>query len=192
MIPRGLPGEGNLLVFDNGGFAGYGAPNPGSPTGLNNAQRDYSRVIEFDPLTLEKIWEYTFFEAGHLNRMGRYHFYSPLISSAQRLPNGNTMITDGGNGRMLEVTPDFELVWEYMSPYFAEDGKSNYVYRGYRLPYDWVPQVDQPKEIAVPKVDRSVFRVPGTEYEPEERITKVPDATGFITLPQLCVVDTDD
>jgi len=192
MIPRGLPGEGNILVYDNGGFAGYGAPNPGSPTGHNNALRDYSRVIEFDPLTLEKIWEYSFFEAGHLNRMGRYNFYSPLISAAQRLPNGNTMITEGGNGRMLEVTPDYELVWEYMSPYFSDDGKSNYVYRGYRVPYDWVPQVDRPKEIAVPKVDRATFRVPGTEYEPEERITKVPEATGFSKQPQLCVVDTDD
>jgi hypothetical protein len=30
MIPRGLPGEGNILVFDNGGAAGYGIPNPGS------------------------------------------------------------------------------------------------------------------------------------------------------------------
>ena len=41
MIPRGLPGEGNILVFDNGGWAGYGAPNPASPTGHNNARRDY-------------------------------------------------------------------------------------------------------------------------------------------------------
>ena len=37
LIPRGLPGEGNLLVFDNGGWAGYGAPNPGAPTGGKNA-----------------------------------------------------------------------------------------------------------------------------------------------------------
>ena len=46
MIPRGLPGEGNILVFDNGGWAGYGAPNPGSPTGYNNALRDFSRILE--------------------------------------------------------------------------------------------------------------------------------------------------
>jgi hypothetical protein len=41
IIPRGLPGEGNLLVFDNGGWAGYGKPNPASPTGRMNATRDY-------------------------------------------------------------------------------------------------------------------------------------------------------
>ena len=31
MIPKGLPGEGNLLVFDNGGEGGYGNPNPSAP-----------------------------------------------------------------------------------------------------------------------------------------------------------------
>ena len=50
MIPRGLPGEGNILVYDNGGWAGYGSPNPGSSTGIKNAIRDYSRVLEFDPI----------------------------------------------------------------------------------------------------------------------------------------------
>ena len=58
MIPRGLPGEGNILLFDNGGAAGYGAPNPGAPTGFDNARRDFSRVLEFDPITLEIKWQY--------------------------------------------------------------------------------------------------------------------------------------
>jgi len=189
MIPRGLPGEGNILVFDNGGFAGYGAPNPGSPTGHNNALRDYSRVIEFDPVTLEIIWQYTYFEAGYLNRMCRYSFYSPLISSAQRLPNGNTFITEGSGGRMIEVTPQHELVWEYVSPYYGMDVKSNYVYRAYRVPYEWVPQLDHPTERAVKRIDNSKFRVPGVDYQPERRITKVEGAKGFSPLPQLCVVD---
>jgi hypothetical protein len=55
MIPKSLPGEGNILVFDNGGWAGYGAPNPIAVTGGGNAQRDYSRVIEFDPVTLKIV-----------------------------------------------------------------------------------------------------------------------------------------
>lgn len=46
MIPKGLPGEGNLMVFDNGGWGGYGVPNPGSKNGSKNALRDYSRVLE--------------------------------------------------------------------------------------------------------------------------------------------------
>lgn len=189
MIPRGLPGEGNILIFDNGGFAGYGAPNPGAVTGHNNAQRDYSRVIEFDPVTLEKVWEYSYAEAGYMNKMGRYNFYSPLISSAQRLVNGNTLITEGSNGRLLEVTPSYELVWEYVSPYFCKEGLSNFVYRSYRVPYEWVPQLIPPKEVGIPRLDVSRFRVPGVPWQEEQKITKVEGTTGFEKSPQLCVVD---
>lgn len=66
MIPKGLPGEGDLLVFDNGGEGGYGTPNPASLTGVNNAHRDYSRVLQFNPVTLEITWQYTPLEAGNL------------------------------------------------------------------------------------------------------------------------------
>ena len=41
IIPKGLPGAGNLLVFDNGGASGYDAPSPGSPTGVNAFGREY-------------------------------------------------------------------------------------------------------------------------------------------------------
>jgi len=63
MIPKGLPGEGNILVFDNGGQAGYGAPNPGSVKGHNNALRDFSRVLEIDPTSLDVVWKFTPIEA---------------------------------------------------------------------------------------------------------------------------------
>lgn len=153
MIPKGLPGEGNILVFDNGGRAGYGAPNPGSPTGRNNALRDHSRIIEFDPVTLEKIWEYT--ASGRQT----FLFYSPFISSAQRLPNGNTLICEGNDGRLFEVTSKKEIVWEYMSP-------SGTSYRAYRLPYQWVPQLEKPVEKAVIPPIASEFRI-----EPQEEAT---------------------
>jgi hypothetical protein len=192
MIPKGLPGEGNILVFDNGGFAGYGAPNPGSPTGHNSALRDYSRVIEFDPVTLEMVWQYTYLEAGALKKMNQYGFYSPLISSAQRLPNGNTLITEGSGGRIIEVTHGHDLVWEFINPYFHTEGKSNYVYRAYRAPYAWVPQLDQPVEEAIGPIENSKFRVPGVEFQTEQRITQVAGAKGFTAQPELCVVDTRD
>ena len=44
MIPKGLPGEGDLLVFDNGGEGGYGNPNPGAVTGDTG---DYLAVYAF-------------------------------------------------------------------------------------------------------------------------------------------------
>ena len=56
MVPRGLPGEGNILVFDNGGSAGYGATNPGAPNGVGVARRDHSRILEIDPISLEVVW----------------------------------------------------------------------------------------------------------------------------------------
>ena len=37
----------------------YGLPNPSSKNGLKNALRDYSRVLEIDPITLEIVWEFT-------------------------------------------------------------------------------------------------------------------------------------
>ncbi len=191
MIPRGLPGAGNILVFDNGGFAGFGIPNPGSPTGLNNALRDYSRVLEINPLTLEIIWQYSYVEAGAIPKLNNYLFYSPLISSAQRLPNGNTMITEGGNGRIFEVTANHQMVWEYISPYYAEGGRTNFVYRAYRAPYDWVPQLNPPEEKSVPKPDNSKFRVPGSEWQEEEGIIVVKEATGFRSI-QTCVEDIED
>ena len=79
-------------------------------------------------------------------------FYSRYKSAAQRLPNGNTLITESLCGHLLEVTTDGEIVWEYINPanlavregIFASD-----ISRGYRYPYDWVPQLDPPMERAV-------------------------------------------
>ncbi len=164
MIPKGLPGEGNLLVFDNGGEGGYGVPNPTSPTGNNNAHRDYSRVLEFNPITLEVIWQYTPLEAGNLLFTDASKFYSSYISSAQRLPNGNTLITEGSDGRLIEVTPEHEIVWEFINPYFttvAGKFNMNMVYRAYRVPYEWVPQAIHGEEVSVEPLNVETFRVPG-------------------------------
>ena len=161
MIPRGLAGEGNILVFDNGGWAGYGSPNPLAPKGSKNALRDYSRVIEFNPVTLEIIWQYTPAEAGYAMPYDSNRFYSPFISSAQRLPNGNTLICEGSGGRLIEVTPEHELVWEYISPYWGKGLKLNMVYRAYRYPYDWVPQLAKPVETPLLRPDVTSLRVPG-------------------------------
>lgn len=145
MVPRGLPGEGNILLFDNGGSHGYGLPHINSPDGTNNVHRAYSRVLEINPVTLQKVWEYS---PDTLNwvRFKAHNFYSPYISGAQRLINGNTLITIGSEGRIIEVTPELEIVWEYASPYTSTPfmpGKVAYnsVYRAYRIPYEWIPQV---------------------------------------------------
>ncbi|MCF8146742.1 MAG: aryl-sulfate sulfotransferase [Deltaproteobacteria bacterium] len=190
LIPRGLPGEGNLLVFDNGGWAGYGAPNPGAPTGIKNALRDYSRVLEIDPITLEILWQYTPAEAGYRMPMDANRFYSPFVSSAQRLPNGNTLITEGSGGRLIEVTPDHRIVWEYISPHFGQFARFNMIYRAYRLPYEWVPQLAAPKEIPVEPVNISTFRMPGAATPGPVEVTQVPGVKPYQRAEVLCVLRT--
>jgi len=135
MIPRGLPGAGNILVFDNGGLAGFGPLFDGGPAFWPNTLRNYSRVIEFNPLTLEVKWEYALTAPAGDDRK----FFSWYISSAQRLKNGNTLIDEGARGRVFEVTPEGEIVWEYISPFSVGPAFGTAVYRAYRVPEEWVP-----------------------------------------------------
>ena len=148
-IPKGLPGAGNLLVFDNGGSSGYGFANPIAPNGVGAFARATSRVLEINPLTLELVWSYT-----------NPRFFSTNISGAQRLPNGNTLITAGAGGRMFEVTKEGAIVWEYMYPLFGGANASNAVYRAYRIPYAWIPQIALPTERRVAPPALGDFRVP--------------------------------
>ena len=112
--PRPLA-NGNLLIFDNGPHR-RDHPAP------------YSRVIEVDPRTSEIVWEY--------RDQSLFDFFSPYISGAQRLLNGNTLICEGCDGRMFEVTRDLQVVWEYVNPHFfveaGRPGVNNWVFRAFR------------------------------------------------------------
>ena len=108
--------NGNILVFDNG------------PHRLDESF-PFSRVLEVNPNTNQIVWKY--------QEANPYNFYSPRISNAQRLPNGNTLINEGFFGRLFEVTPEGEVVWEYVNPHFGpanEPAKTqrNHVFRAYR------------------------------------------------------------
>lgn len=133
MIPYGLPGAGNLLIFDNDGAAGF----PQAKNTLLSA----SRVIEIDPQSMQIIWEYN---AGKSNQP-LYNFYSSFISNAQRLTNGNTLINEGQNGRLFQITPEGKIVWEYVSSYYGNTNKlskskTNNIYRAYAVDYSWAPK----------------------------------------------------
>ena len=106
--------------------------------------------------------------------MNAYQFYSGYISSVQRLPNGNTLITEGAGGRIFEVTQEHDIVWEYISPYEGELVRNmKIVYRAYRIPYEWVPQIEPPEEKAIPRLDNSKFRVPGSLRRKPLKVTKI-------------------
>lgn len=150
LIPKGLPGAGNLLVFDNGGAAGYGRPSATALKGQNIHVRPASRVLEIDPVALKLVWSYT-----------SPTFFATNISGAQRLANGNTLVTEGPGGRLFEVDKDGAIVWEYVYPVFG-GGKgrvTNSVYRSYRVPYEWIPQIPRPAERAVTPPRAEDFRV---------------------------------
>jgi len=159
IIPKGLPGAGNLLVFDNQGAAGY----PPAATTLTGG----SRVLEINPVTQQVVWQYSAAESGG----GGWSFRSTHISDARRLPNGNTFIDEGQIGRFFQVTPQGEIVWEYVNPYprrgkEVETGKAtlNYnVYRAEPVPYDWAPQGAPHAEIAVIPPDNTSYHLPAKE-----------------------------
>lgn len=144
MIPEGLPGAGDILIFDNQGEAGY------PPVALEVFGG--SRVIEIDPVRKEIVWQYY----GRSSGQADWAFFSAFISSAERLPNGNTLIDEGVSGRFFQVTPDGKIVWEYVSPMVGPAGPplpghappvSNYVYRVQSVPYTWLPDAPAPKKL---------------------------------------------
>jgi hypothetical protein len=61
----------------------------------------------------------------------RQSFYARIISGMQRLPNGNTLINEGTEGRFFEVTPAGRIVWEYINPVIGPN-PANVLYQGQR------------------------------------------------------------
>lgn len=193
MIPRGLPGEGNILMYDNGGWAGYTNPNEITDTGNKGIRRDHTRVLEINPVTMRIVWQCTPSDLGHLQPFHSHYFYSPFISSAQRLPNGNTLITEGSGGRLIEVTRDHEIVWEYISPYWGKALRLNMIYRAYRYPYEYVPQMPKPEEVAIEPIDNNDFRMPGAKGKAFTKVTKVEGTKGYSTKSVgFCVAIEED
>lgn len=158
MIAEGLPGAGNILLFDNQGEAGY-PPAPLDPLGG-------TRVVEIDPVQKQIVWQYS----GRSSQQPEWAFYSPIVGSAQRLPNGNTLIDEGTNGRIFQVTAQGDIVWEYVSPYKMPvpvtplPGRKgivgNLTYRAQAVPYGWVPDGTAHSETAVTPPEFGTFHVP--------------------------------
>ncbi|MCY4367567.1 MAG: aryl-sulfate sulfotransferase [Chloroflexi bacterium] len=116
--------NGNILLFDNG------CHRPGFT---------FSRAVEVNPETSEIAWEY--------KGDPPISFYSFHISGAERLPNGNTLICEGAPGRVFEVTPNREIVWEYMNPEYVytvrDASRANSLFRAHRYGPDHPALVDK-------------------------------------------------
>jgi hypothetical protein len=138
-IPKGRPGGGNFLIFDNGvgrvggGYSAVLEINPLDVAGryvreldagyggsaYSSGSAGFAQVQSMAGQTTMKVskqvvWGFSAFPSS---------FYAPHISGAERLANGNTQVTAGTLGHLFEVTSAGDLVWEYTSPIMA----GNYV-----------------------------------------------------------------
>ncbi|OPZ15711.1 MAG: Protein-glutamine gamma-glutamyltransferase [candidate division BRC1 bacterium ADurb.BinA364] len=103
--------NGHMLCFDNG------------------TARKWSAVWELEPIERAIVWSY--------KGTPPESFFASALSNAQRLPNGNTFICSGSkpdHGRLFEVTPEGEIVWEYQNHYAAYAQGEKIVYRAYKYP----------------------------------------------------------
>lgn len=109
--------NGNILLFDNLGEKGN------------------SKVIEFNPCTQTIFWAYRGNDENG--------FRSEDLGSQQRLPNGNTLITESRDGRAFEVTPDNKIVWEFINPQRHEESLIAAIYEMIRLNPDDLAFLDK-------------------------------------------------
>jgi hypothetical protein len=101
-IKQGYPGEGNILIFNNGGSRHYSSVDEIIPP-VNEFGEYYSEEGQaYGPE--EQTWIYT---ADPPNS-----FYSQNVGGAQRLENGNTLISNGHQGYVFEVTQSKTTVWQ--------------------------------------------------------------------------------
>lgn len=115
-LPGTVPHSGDMMIFNNGGRRGAdGGPNPdemcmGLITGA------YSDVVEIKfprgpdgaydwARETEIVWNF--------NSDGKLDVFSPFMSNAQRLPNGNTLMLQAHNKRIVEITHDGEIIMDF-------------------------------------------------------------------------------
>lgn len=122
---------GHVLLFDNLG-----------------TMRLASRVLEVDPMTQRLLWTFG-------GRPGE-DLLSETIGFVDRLHNGDTLITESNHGRVLEVTPDNRVVWEFDNP-IRVGKRRNLVATVYfmervprQLPFLAQTAVSSPQEIPMP------------------------------------------
>lgn len=154
MIPKGRPGEGNILIFDNGLF----------PKTVAHAGK--SVLHEFDPSSGEVVWSYV------PNRVVR--LFSTVMSTVSKLPNGNVLTSEDSIGRTIQIRPDAghpeggEIVWEYV-----HDGGLD---RPSWYPYDYCPQMKTlpaPSEKKVSPVEPATWSILPDELRTEDNFVKI-------------------
>ncbi len=124
--------NGNILVFDNKGHA--------------EGRSIYSRIVEMNPATLGINWSFVGSQ--------RNPFFTDSYGRVQRLPNGNTLITESLKSHVFEVDMAGKKVWEYR-----------------------IPQVEIQRSKKAPRSTEKVDKIP---YYQEEPLLFEPLVTGIV------------
>ncbi len=139
MISKGLPGEGNILFFDNGAL-----PRTMIHVGATH-------LYEIDPVTGETVWKFS-------NRGQAGWLLSATMGSIAKMPNGNIFVSEDNTGRTLQIKPKEkeggEIVWEHMANF---SGARSSLYD-----YDYCPQLKalpHPKMLRVSPVKNAQFKI---------------------------------
>jgi hypothetical protein len=135
-IAQGLLDEGKIMVFNNG---------------TNRPEGNFSSVdIISPPINADGIYEIEenaafaptdlFWSYGGTS----IDLLSAILSGAQRQPNGNTLICEGREGRLIEINPDNQIVWQYINPISplgplnqGDNAVGHSLFRAYRYPTDY-------------------------------------------------------
>jgi hypothetical protein len=172
-IPDALREGGKVIVFNNG---------------FNKAE-NFSSVHTISP-TVNSDGSYTVpigkqigpedFDWTYKDPIDPVNFYSKILSSAQRLPNGNTLICEGTKGKFFELNEEDEIVWTYISP-IGNDGP--------------LSQGSEPAVKSVFRVDKYSYDHPGlqgknlTPGDPIELDFDISDCQQVLSVPE--IVDTE-
>ena len=141
-VPQTHPDFGKVIFFNNE-----------KPT-TNPAQASFSAVETFEAPWVMYTLSYERFQGtwppyeleNSIVHPDTFRMHSTGLSSAQLLPNGNRLITAGRRGYTFELTPDNEVVWEYITPRIgtnaAEQGtiltlNQNLTFRTFRYPLEY-------------------------------------------------------
>ena len=181
-IASGLPGAGNIMIYNNG------HEHPGF-------MRNYASVDEL-----------AFPSSGHTYLRAGNRFMLPtlvwthrladptwIMSNAQRLPNGNTLITEGNHARISEVTKDGSVVWHYISPLARSietlpeggspsDPSDTWTYRAYKYASNH-PGISA--LTLTPTAERKLLTAPGVSIEAGPEVTEGATATFTLTVSPL-------
>lgn len=105
--------DGNVVFFRNG---------------QRGAGSSHSEIVVIDPVTQKEVWTY---KARKPNV-----FSSDQFGHVEVMENGNLLVTDNPDmmGRAFEITPDKEIVWEWVNDRVHEKKHLDHVYQVIRIP----------------------------------------------------------